>query len=1128
MKTLVTAHVVQFSLWEYETFQIRAGGTGVIGPNGAGKTSLVDAVQIAMVGGHGQHLHFNAQSVHKDSRSIRAYALGTMRSGEGGSDVISRKRDEALSYITLVFQGEDEHDVVSAGICLHATVQDCRVLGLYVLPGVALKLQDHLEDLGDRGKAPIEWELFQANARREARAAGAEATITPHPEAYIRELLHNIQQGVDMRKFLRAFGHSINLKAVSSVGDFLRGYLVEATPIDKRGTLQHIKTLRRLGQQIEDVKTQVGRLEDIERRYGKLARLHRESAVAKAVKLTLQREQADEDVATLDGEVKGLEEQLAQARRDLPHLEEQHRGRNQAYELVLAELLADPEAQQQQPQLRSAQQRIIDGARKDVDRLALQLRDALQEIVVVLEGRGVELTRDLAKAEMARWDGWAKAGRIATEDDLSRALGALRDCAPVLERLWTTAQDAERRAKEAARSAAATLRAMGEGKRITDPDVAHAVDLFDQAEIGYQTVASLVRVTDAAWQGAIETFLGPNRLALVVDAGREDDAVQLIRREQISGVKVVQPEHLREDIGRTPEAGTVGALIEGSDPVALGYLRRILGRMKCVESAAQLRKEPRALTVDYMLSASGGTTRMRPLDQSRWMLGVKLTSADRAEADQGDRRAKRELQEAEGRLRQLGAAAAQVNTALQQVTPVAYATVVERHAADRAELDTALQTANLPVSDRLKALKEKVDQARGASVAAGEKAGEHSNQIATMAAQLENKRPALEQKRSALMELEKALTAATHDQDCDHELVATEYERLSLLVAKEGLQAALAELDQSQEQRAQQIQRAGADAQNGFLEFINEASIGLVDERADWRKAHSWIKGHIRKLRDSTLMEYAQQAADARKAAEDAFQADVKFKMHEAIQRVRLEIRDLNGILQTCPAFTNGEKYQFVATVSPTHKALYDLIMTTPEAGNVDLFNQQEVQKNLMSLLEASESGADKGNNPLEDYRLLFNFDLQILQDGKMVDVLSKRMGVASNGEHRVPFYVIAGAALATAYRIRPGAKRIGAGLMILDEAFYGMDAQNTYVTAKFLQSLGLQLLMAGPDSDVGKLTPLMDNYYDLARYGSDVFCEHVELKEAARRLFESDIPLLQPQLIEAEVERLATAGAAK
>ena len=82
-------------------------------------------------------------------------------------------------------------------------------------------------------------------------------------------------------------------------------------------------------------------------------------------------------------------------------------------------------------------------------------------------------------------------------------------------------------------------------------------------------------------------------------------------------------------------------------------------------------------------------------------------------------------------------------------------------------------------------------------------------------------------------------------------------------------------------------------------------------ERSDWRKAHGWIGRHIRKLNDSTLKEYRKQADDAREAAEQSFQSDVKFKMREAIQRVRQEIRDLNAILQTCPAFTNGEKYQF-------------------------------------------------------------------------------------------------------------------------------------------------------------------------------------------------------------------------
>ena len=54
-----------------------------------------------------------------------------------------------------------------------------------------------------------------------------------------------------------------------------------------------------------------------------------------------------------------------------------------------------------------------------------------------------------------------------------------------------------------------------------------------------------------------------------------------------------------------------------------------------------------------------------------------------------------------------------------------------------------------------------------------------------------------------------------------------------------------------------------------------------------------------------------------------------------------------------------------------------------PAGDGADLFGRPEVHGNLMSLLEASESGKDRGNNPLEDYRLLFNFDLQILQDGK-------------------------------------------------------------------------------------------------------------------------------------------------
>jgi chromosome segregation protein len=1126
MKTLVAVHVVQFSLWDYETFQISPGGTGFIGPNGAGKTSLVDAVQIAMVGGHGQHLHFNAQSVHKDSRSIRAYALGTMRSGEGEQGVVSRKRDAALSYISLVFRGQEPGDVLSAGICIHATTVDQRVMGLYVLPGVELKLEHHLEDLGDRGKAPIDWELFAEFGRSHVRSAGRTPTITTRPETYMQELLHNVQQGVDVRKFLRAFGHSINLKAVSSVGDFLRGYLVEATPIDKRGTLQHIKTLRSLGRQIEDVTAQVARLEAIEKRYAKLAGLHRQTAVARAVGLQVRLEAADETSAALDAEITDIKKLLDRAQLDLPLLEQRHQTLNETYESLLAQLGSDPEAQQpaQLEQLRKAHSTTVKQARKEVERLVLQLREAMQDTVAALESRH-KLKANAVEEELKRWDGWAKAGHIATPEQLQTALGILRACETQLSAERALARKEEDVAKASAQSAKAKLQAVNQGKKISDGDVATAAALFEQAGIAYEPVASLVQVTDPRWRGPIETFLGPHRLALVVEAGREDDAVDLIRRQRVNNVTVVQPEHLRVDIERAPAPDSVAALLDSTNAVALAYLRRILGRMKRVDSTEQLRHESRAMTVDYMLSANGGTKRIRPLDEQSWMLGVKLTNEDRVAAVNESRSAANAERDASLYLGQVEGAFVKVQAVLTQVTQLSYAAAVAQHTSAVRELDATADPAAMPVSERLSALREKVKEAREQSVEAGNVLGNHKIDIKGKETKLSGLVPQFAQAREELAKLEKKHADAIRDPDCDHDTMPQEYDRLQAAILSAGLEVALVELEQHARQLDSNIQTALAIARDGFVDFINEYSIGLVDERSDWRKAHGWIGRHIRKLNDSTLKEYRKQAEDAREAAEQSFRSDVKFKMREAIQRVRQEIRDLNAILQTCPAFTNGEKYQFLAKPSPAHRDLYELIVAAPDAGGEDLFGQQGVQNNLMALLEDSESGKDRGNNPLEDYRLLFNFDLQIIQDGKVVDLLSKRMGVASNGEHRVPFYVIAGAALATAYRIRPGVSHVGAGLMILDEAFYGMDAQNTYVTATFLKSLGLQLMMAGPDSDVGKLAPLMDNYYDLARYGSDVFAEHVVVKEAAHALFSSDIPILHPELIEvAESQLLAAA----
>ncbi|WP_040578258.1 hypothetical protein [Methylomicrobium album] len=53
------------------------------------------------------------------------------------------------------------------------------------------------------------------------------------------------------------------------------------------------------------------------------------------------------------------------------------------------------------------------------------------------------------------------------------------------------------------------------------------------------------------------------------------------------------------------------------------------------------------------------------------------------------------------------------------------------------------------------------------------------------------------------------------------------------------------------------------------------------------------------------------------------------------------------------------------------------------------------------------------------------------------------------------------------------------------------------------------------------QLAPLLDNYYDLVRYGADVFVEQVRVKEPARRLLSSDIPLLHQELLDVQEAQL-------
>lgn len=1133
MKILAEAHFIQFYLWDYDSFQMSEHATGVLGANGAGKTSLGDGIQIALMGGHGQYLHFNAQSVQKDARSMRDYALGTIR-GQGDDTVTRRKRDEALTYITIVFQGDKPEDVVSAGICFHSRIaeRNHRVLGLYVLPGVHLGLEHHLETVDGDAKRPIAWNLFEAQARNMAAHAGRQPTITAKPESYIAELLHNLQHPglqINTRNYLRALSHSINLKHVGSVGDFLRGYLVEAAAIDKQGTLRHMQSLRKLVAQIQEVKAQIVELEVIEKKQKALSKLLRDKVAAEAVRAQLRFETMDDAVAKLDDEIVRLqgcidrrEQQLNTLRDNLPALQK-------TYEELVGLLNADPEILQskQAEAIHDAKVKTAQLQFREIERLQLSVRTALSSLYEAWER--VAPAEAMAVAALAdQWDGRAKRGEVAALSDAKNTLDLLQKADGLVEEQLATQARVLETAKSRLVAVTGKISASQKGYLISDDGVATAMGAFEAEGIGSQPVGSLVTVTAPDWQGAIESFFGRNRFALVVDAGKEREAVRILRSRRIPEVTVVQPEHLKDAIGNVPPSKSVAALLKGENSVALAYLRRILGSMLQVETEEELERHGRALTRDYMLSANGGTKRIRELPASEWMLGVQVSPDDRKRLKDEFLTANDAKDKAAQNHDLLKAAGERIRAATREINFEHFSDAVTAYLSGKAEAEAARPADAATLSERLKGLSAKVEVARAGVTTAEQEISKLNYAQGGDSTALETKLTLKTDNQLKLGEYEAVLDVVRSGEDYDLEQESKLYSECFDAVTtnpETGLTDVMTRLTNQISAADSKAPQLEANVRVDFSAFADSRSLGLPEERSNWRRAAVWVVDRIDILNNSTLGEYEQEAKTAREAAEIAFQSDVKFKIREACNQVKISVNDLNRILSSCPAFTGGEKYRFTHDPSPAHADLLKIIMDTSlDFQSNALFANEAVQKQVADLLDNCQSGNDKGNNPFEDYRLFYNFDLEIVVGGKVVDLLSRRMGVASNGEHRVPFYVIAGAALANAYRIKEPVTHKGAGLMILDEAFYGMDAQNSYATAEFLRGLGLQLILAGPDTDQGKLLPVLESYYEIIRpeNGTDTFIDHVVVKEAARRMMLSDMPDRNPQLIEQLAAQIA------
>ncbi|SIP86790.1 SbcC/MukB-like Walker B domain-containing protein [Solilutibacter tolerans] len=1126
MKQLESIGLVQYFLYARQDLDV-GRNTAFLGPNGTGKTALLDALQIVLLGADRNRIHFNASSEGKRrARSLRDYCLGVH--GQRPSDVC---RDSANTYINLVFRDPDTGTPVTAGAALSASVDSQEHLfhSLYILPGVSLRT-DQMVEAKNGQEMVLPWRTLQPKLADLCRAVGTTPVFTINGEEFSRQLfgaqLASSGESPNYRAIRTAFARSLKLnRDVDDLNETLRNHLIEARPTNVNQFRARLDQFREIKRTIQELAERLSQAEAVEKQYRTVQQHFVKAANYTYLKAVFNADRLGEEIAETEETIEHLIQQEAGFRSALSKAESDVGAAHKRLVSAEVALKQDPDY------LRHlSSQSELDKGRDGLASLRSTIRDDLGRL-------GTAVRRVVGNKDLARLQGDG-AHALEHVSALSELLGREADIQPEDTLVLANAVSTLHRAVDSVRmdlaqqlaaanhsltAAKADLGRVNAGRPPLRSEVSRLQSLLEGAGIQTTPVCDLVEVKDVEWQPAIEAYLGRNVDALLVhDTADETAAIDVFRRARndIYGSKLALISRGRS--WQAPGSGKYAAqLITGDDNGAIRFLQGELGKVALVEDSEQLRVGNKALSRDGMVSSGGGVDRLRLMTKTGLRIGG-VSNEDHVRAAREALRKADELYDA-------------LNRRVEHVSTISQALA---SAGDSDTIQVRLQSLIGQIVNQQAAITQTemiIDAGEAGSLAALQLAA--SAAAEQHAAKDKAKTEAasnVDKAVSALKGMREKLKQLTDEQASarDEEVLARQNSLCDLNAAEtlrevvetktgDDVSAAIMECSRLRENSTSLGNSANTKAWGLMTTYLANYQLENHEIRdEDWQQALAMVQSEIKRMSELELVEKQDEANRAYTAAVEVFRSDVAHTLLNGFDAIEEQIKGLNRILNKAPEFTNGERYQFRATKVDQHRKLYEFLQRVREMGESEstLFGGSgPIPEEFRLLVEGDGKGSplQLENSPLNDHRLFFSYDVDIYADGDLKGKLSKRFGPGSGGEHRTPLYVIFGASLAAAFGKPAGTPGCG-GLIMLDEAFEKMDAQNVRATAEYLNALGLQMIIAGPESDQAKMSSFLDVYWDMARFGSKrIQLFRNEIKPAARELLASDILAVHPELME-------------
>jgi uncharacterized protein YPO0396 len=588
---------------------LRANGrnTLVTGDIGSGKSTIVDAITTLLLPAN--RISYNkAAGAETRERSLRSYVLGHYKSERNevtGSTVPVALRDATtFSVILGVFANEGYGETVTVAQVFW--MRGGEVAGqpdrLYVTADSALSISPHFSDFGTE----------MAQLRKRLRAHPGVRIHDSFPE-YGKDFRRRL--GIESEQAMELFHQTVSMKSVGNLTQFVREHMLEPFDAAKatRDIVGHFEDLTRAHEAVLRAQAQLDLLTPL------LADCDTHDRVAAEIaELTAQREAlryyfADQKLRLVEGLLSGLgtERTRLTVRVDelaihLKNLRERETALNVARAGHGGNRLAELERQISEAEKeRDAR---LTRAQKFGDLLAKAGLDP------VATGQHFAIrSQEIAAAHAASRQAIADGDRNVTESAIAK--GKLDEEAAGINAELLSLQ--ARKDNIPARDQELRMRLCRE-LGLTDDELPFAGELI------------AVREEESDWEGAAERLLRGFALSVLVPDRHYAAVSDWINGHHLNGRIVYYRVPQKAGIAPPPPmAGTTlaGKLTVRESPFA-PWLERELDRradLECVETMAEFRRMPKAITKAGQIKGAGGRhekdDRFRIDDRSRYVLG---------------------------------------------------------------------------------------------------------------------------------------------------------------------------------------------------------------------------------------------------------------------------------------------------------------------------------------------------------------------------------------------------------------------------------------------------------------------------------------------------------------------------